>query len=174
MAETEKGLLTVGYRTRDIVILGLLLLTVLVLVFFSCQKRDLDRQYVWKSDKPVSAALYGHKGELSADRIRSLLSKVMDPELNVSITDLGLIRDISVKGNSAHIVMTLTVPTCPLAKDIIESVRAALFSYPGVREARLDLTFDPPWSWEDTRPGLREELIMRMRAEKGLAEGGSR
>ena len=156
------------------IIFILLIIIVAVLIVMSIPRGKLKSSYEWKSDRPASEALYGHKGELSADIVRTLLSQVMDPELHVSITDLGLIRDISVKGNSAHIIMTLTVPTCPFAKDIIESVRTALFSHPGVREARLNMTFDPPWSWEDTRPGLREELIMRMRAEKGLAEGGSR
>ncbi len=74
----------------------------------------------------------------------------MDPELNISITDLGLVYDVKVdKKNKVFIKMTLTTIGCPLFNLIEQEVKSKLDEM-GVTEndIKMELTFDPPWSME--------------------------
>lgn len=67
------------------------------------------------------------------------LRKVLDPELRISVVDLGLIYDVKIKKNNVEIVYTLTTPGCPLSEVIEMLIKAEI---PG---AKTTLTFDPPW-----------------------------
>ncbi len=87
---------------------------------------------------------------LTSEKIREVLQDVNDPELNISIVDLGLIYDVEVKNNNkVKITMTLTTIGCPLFSLIEAEVRNKLQSL-GIEDKNieLDLTFDPPWSME--------------------------
>lgn len=77
------------------------------------------------------------------------LKNVPDPELGISIVDLGLVYDVKAdkKGN-VTVLMTLTTMGCPLFELIEEPVRAELGKIKGVKKVTVDLTFDPPWSVE--------------------------
>ena len=82
--------------------------------------------------------------------IRLALKQVFDPEIPVNIVDLGLVYDIvtgeaSEQGVPVTVVMTLTAPNCPLADEVVEDARIAVSQVPGVAEAVIRLTFDPPW-----------------------------
>ena len=87
----------------------------------------------------------------------------MDPELNVSIVDLGLIYKITIPKNKVHILMTLTTPGCPLAGMFDALVRNALLDIPGLRvkqDVEIELTFDPPWTTDMMTEEVRAELGM--------------
>ena len=76
------------------------------------------------------------------------LEPVQDPELNIGIVALGLVYDVEVQGDhSDHVVvtMTFTSPMCPVAPMIKQSVQDALDAIPGVKKARIEITFTPPW-----------------------------
>lgn len=79
--------------------------------------------------------------------VEEKLMKVLDPELHISIFDLGLIYQVSVKKNTVEIVMTLTTLGCPLfdtiQEDIYEKVEELGVSR---NQISIELTFDPPWS----------------------------
>jgi FeS assembly SUF system protein len=76
-----------------------------------------------------------------------VLRNIYDPEIPVSIYDLGLIYDINVTDDGRAIInMTLTAPTCPIADQIVENVRAQVSDVRGVVAAEVNLVFDPPWS----------------------------
>lgn len=82
--------------------------------------------------------------------IRSKLSEVLDPELNISIVDLGLVYDIDLKNtNKITVTMTLTTLGCPLFSVIEQEVKSKLAEI-GIQKQNLDLklTFDPPWSMD--------------------------
>jgi FeS assembly SUF system protein len=81
------------------------------------------------------------------DQIIAALKKVYDPEMPVNIYELGLIYGIDVDpdGNVA-MRMTLTAPNCPVAGSLPAEAERAVRSVPGVRDVKLELTFDPPWS----------------------------
>lgn len=81
------------------------------------------------------------------DQIVAAFRKVYDPEMPVNIYELGLIYglDVDAEGN-AFIRMTLTAPNCPVAGILPGQVEQAARAVPGVKDVKLELTFDPPWS----------------------------
>lgn len=84
---------------------------------------------------------------LSKKILLNQLKNVPDPELGISIVDLGLVYDVKVdkKGN-VIVLMTLTTMGCPLFDLIAEPVKSELLKIKGVKNVSVDLTFDPPWN----------------------------
>lgn len=80
------------------------------------------------------------------DEVRDVLRGVIDPELGIDIVNLGLVYAIGVAGGRVDVVMTLTVPGCPMHATIVRDVEHALRSLAWVREADVRLTFEPRWS----------------------------
>ena len=87
--------------------------------------------------------------KLTAGLIKNKLTEVMDPELNVSIIDLGLVYKTKINKNKVKIIMTLTTIGCPLFSLIEQQVKEKIREL-GVKEGdiSLELTFDPPWTME--------------------------
>jgi len=81
--------------------------------------------------------------------IKNKLKQVLDPELGISIVDLGLIYEIKIEKEKVKIAMTLTTIGCPLFSLIEEEVKNRLKEL-GLKEEdiKLELTFDPPWTLE--------------------------
>ena len=78
--------------------------------------------------------------------IVQVLKGIYDPEIPVNIYDLGLIYEVEVDDDHiAHIAMTLTAPSCPMAEDPFEEVKYKIGGTRGVKECDLKLTFSPPW-----------------------------
>jgi metal-sulfur cluster biosynthetic enzyme len=73
------------------------------------------------------------------------LKEVYDPELGISVYDLGLIYKILPLDDIVNIRMTLTTPGCPLHDSIISAVEHAVLSIPGVKIASVDLVWEPAW-----------------------------
>jgi metal-sulfur cluster biosynthetic enzyme len=84
---------------------------------------------------------------VSQKKIMDSLSDIMDPEIHISIVDLGLIYKVKIQDESIHILMTLTTVGCPLFSQIEMEMKQKL-SELGFRNEniKLELTFDPPWS----------------------------
>lgn len=86
----------------------------------------------------------------SKEKILDALTEVLDPELNISIVDLGLVYEthISEEGK-VKLIMTLTTIGCPLFATIEQEINSKLKEI-GIEEKdiELELTFDPPWSIE--------------------------
>ena len=91
--------------------------------------------------------------------VRRALRQVKDPEINLSIVDLGLVYDIEV-GEDGHVVvkMTLTSPGCPSGPEIISDVDRTVRSLEGVTEATVDLVWEPYWTPERIDPKVRAFL----------------
>ncbi|KKP53055.1 MAG: hypothetical protein UR42_C0001G0022 [Candidatus Roizmanbacteria bacterium GW2011_GWA2_33_33] len=87
--------------------------------------------------------------KLTAKQIKTKLTEVMDPELNISIVDLGLVYEVKITKNKVHVIMTLTTIGCPLFATIEAQVKDKIKEL-GINEkdVTLELTFDPPWSME--------------------------
>lgn len=80
------------------------------------------------------------------ERIVDVLKTVYDPEIPVDIYNLGLIYRIDLHEDGIlEVDMTLTAPNCPAADFIVEDVRTKLEGIEGVKDARVDLVFDPEW-----------------------------
>ncbi len=74
------------------------------------------------------------------------IKTVFDPEIPVNIYDLGLIYDISItQENEVVVLMTLTAPGCPEAGVLPGQVEQAIREIEGVTDAKVILTFSPPW-----------------------------
>ena len=84
--------------------------------------------------------------ESLADLIVKKLNEIYDPEIPVSIYELGLIYDVRInKKNNVKIIMTLTSPACPVAESLPEEVREEVEKISGVNTVSVDITFEPPW-----------------------------
>ncbi len=92
------------------------------------------------------------------DKIRKALEKVMDPELGVSIVDLGLIYDVRYEKGEAEVEMTLTSPGCPLAPEIDNKIKEALKNVTEIKKLRVELVWDPPWSRDLMSDELKAEF----------------
>ena len=86
------------------------------------------------------------------------LQPVQDPEIHISIVDLGLVYGAefgeSPKGPSVKVRMSLTSPACPYGPMLLASVHTALTKLPGIKDVDVDLTFVPGW---DPRTMATEE-----------------
>ncbi len=82
---------------------------------------------------------------LEAEIVKTLKT-IFDPEIPVNIYDLGLIYSIDVDDDKrVEVKMTLTAPNCPMADDLLNEVHIKTNSVEGVKSAKINLIFDPPW-----------------------------
>ncbi|WP_135605274.1 metal-sulfur cluster assembly factor [Methanococcoides sp. NM1] len=83
---------------------------------------------------------------VTKEDVMEVLKKCYDPEIPINIVDLGLVYDVDVEGDRAHIKMTLTTPGCPMAAMIVDNVRQKVESIDGIKKAEVELVWDPPWT----------------------------
>ena len=82
-------------------------------------------------------------------RIIAALKSVFDPEIPVNIYDLGLIYNIKIyPDNTVFVLMTLTAPGCPVAGSLPQEAENAVRDVEGVADARVELTFEPPYTMD--------------------------
>tara|TARA_Y100001978_G_C23567749_1_gene372529 strand:- start:246 stop:563 length:318 start_codon:yes stop_codon:yes gene_type:complete len=85
--------------------------------------------------------------EKLSDQIIGALDEIYDPEIPVSIYELGLIYDVRInKEKEVQIIMTLTSPSCPVAESLPEEVKLEVEKISGVKSAKVEITFEPPWN----------------------------
>lgn len=86
---------------------------------------------------------------VNESEIMESLREVEDPEMKISVTELGLIYAIRIEesddGTHAEIDMTLTSPGCPVAPEIMAAVHRSALATEGVDSVHVNLTFSPPW-----------------------------
>ncbi len=98
---------------------------------------------------------------VSKEEIHAVLKTIPDPELGISIMDLGLIYDVEMNaGGNVKILMTLTTMGCPLFSLISEPIKQEIAKLSGVKQVEVELTFDPPWSMEKMSQEAKENLGM--------------
>ncbi len=103
------------------------------------------------------------KKEINLEELKEEVIKVLkmcyDPEIPVNIFDLGLIYDVKVATNGdVLVIMTLTSPACPVAGSLPIEVQEKLREHPMVNDARVEITFDPPWSLDRMSEEAKLEL----------------
>ncbi len=97
-------------------------------------------------DEPKASALSQAELDNLTDNLITALKTVFDPEIPVDIYELGLIYKVDVNDDRDVVVeMTLTAPGCPVAGEMPGWVEDAVKTVEGVRSARANLVFDPPW-----------------------------
>ncbi|MCT4629800.1 DUF59 domain-containing protein [Winogradskyella sp.] len=95
------------------------------------------------------------------DKIVRVLKSIFDPEIPVDIYELGLIYDVFVNEDyEVKILMTLTTPNCPVAETLPLEVEEKVKSINEVKDAEVEITFDPPWSQDLMSEEAKLELGM--------------
>lgn len=93
------------------------------------------------------------------EQVRGKLDLVLDPELGISIVELGLIYGISVdKEGKCIITMTLTTMGCPLFGQIQKEIEDRVMELDTIEDVETALTFDPPWTIEKMTPEAKIQL----------------
>ena len=96
-----------------------------------------------------------------AEKIVRVIKTIFDPEIPVDIYELGLIYDVFVNEDyGVKILMTLTTPNCPVAESLPMEVEDKVKSIAIVKSAKVEITFDPPWTQELMSEEAKLELGM--------------
>ncbi len=98
--------------------------------------------------------------QITLEKVHNVLKTFYDPELPVSILDLGLIYNIEVDGDVVNVVMTLTARGCPMTRKISADVKSKLEALPEVSRANVEIVWDPQWTPEMISPEGRRILGM--------------
>ena len=93
------------------------------------------------------------------EKVVKVLKTIYDPEIPVDIYELGLIYDVFLnEENDVKILMTLTIPNCPVAESLPQEVKDKVAEIKGVKSAEIEMTFDPAW----TRDLMSEEAKLEL------------
>jgi FeS assembly SUF system protein len=97
--------------------------------------------------------------ERTRNAVIDVLRSCYDPEIPVNIYELGLVYDVSVEdGGAVTIQMTLTSPACPVAGSLPGEVQSRVAAVPDVKQVRVDLVWDPPWTPERMSEAAKVQL----------------
>jgi FeS assembly SUF system protein len=95
------------------------------------------------------------------EQVVEALRNIFDPEIPVNIYDLGLIYGIDLDAEGAvKLQMTLTAPGCPVAQTFPGTVESAIKAVPGVKDAAVELVWEPPWSTDRMTEAAKLQLGM--------------
>ena len=92
------------------------------------------------------------------EKVIEEIKKIYDPEIPVNIYELGLIYDVVINKDHVKIKMTLTTPNCPVADSLPKEVEDKVKLLGEVSDAKVELTFEPPW----TRDLMSEEAKLEL------------
>jgi FeS assembly SUF system protein len=93
------------------------------------------------------------------EKIVEVIKTIYDPEIPVDIYELGLIYDVFVNEDTdVKVLMTLTSPNCPVAETLPMEVEEKIRSIEGVRNAEVEITFDPTWTQDMMSEEAKLEL----------------
>lgn len=95
---------------------------------------------------------------ITQDQIIDALKECYDPEVPVSIVDLGLIYDIKIIDSRVDITMTLTSPGCPASSMISQNVRNRVLQIPEVKDADVRIVWEPAWTPARMSEEAKEKL----------------
>ncbi len=97
---------------------------------------------------------------ITSEELIEKLIPVQDPEIHMSIVDLGLVYGAKIDDDGmVEVTMTLTTPACPLGPLLIGQIQDTLMDVPGVKDVNVDITFSPPW---DPRTMASDEIRMQL------------
>lgn len=86
--------------------------------------------------------------ELRPEHVWTALKDVLDPELPISIVDMGLVYDVRVDGSRVELDVTFTATACPCVEFIQQDIRDRLAAEPAIDQVEIQIVWDPPWTKE--------------------------
>ena len=96
---------------------------------------------------------------VTSEAIRNSLKQCMDPEVPINIVDMGLIYGIDISENDdVNIKMTMTTQGCPLHETIVQDVTRYVKKVPGVKNVKVDIVWNPPWSMDKMSDAAKSAL----------------
>ena len=96
---------------------------------------------------------------ITIDQVRSSLKQCMDPEVPLSIVDMGLVYGIDISDNNdVNIKMTMTTKGCPLHETMVDDVKRYTRKVIGVNDVNVDIVWDPPWSMDRMSPEAKSMM----------------
>ena len=95
---------------------------------------------------------------VTKEQVYEALQDCYDPEIPVNIVDLGLVYDVEVADDTVEVKMTLTAPGCGMGGMIAANAESLIREIPGVKEASVDLVWDPPWDPSRISEEARQKL----------------
>jgi metal-sulfur cluster biosynthetic enzyme len=95
---------------------------------------------------------------VSEEQVYDVLRECYDPELPVNIVDLGLVYAVKLEGAIVSVRMTLTAPGCRLGSRIAQEIEDKLLAIPGVKDAAIEIVWDPPWTPAMMSAAARKQL----------------
>ncbi|GCE05581.1 metal-sulfur cluster assembly factor [Dictyobacter aurantiacus] len=100
--------------------------------------------------------------EINEAELMDALRECYDPEIPVNIVDLGLVYglDINNETGNVDVTMTLTALGCPMAGEVMSEVEMRVRQVENVKNCKVELTFDPPWSPDRMTEDAKWELGM--------------
>ncbi|HYD40247.1 MAG TPA: putative Fe-S cluster assembly protein SufT [Anaeromyxobacter sp.] len=114
--------------------------------------RDADAlgpKFEEEARRAAEAAAARGDGPFDEAKVWDALKDVYDPEIPANIVELGLVYHVASEpvegGHRVLVHMTLTAPGCGIGPVLVDDVRRKLLGTPGVKEAEVELVFDPPW-----------------------------
>lgn len=124
-----------------------------------------DADAIGKERPDVGADEGPEDGPVKEERLWNVLRSVYDPEIPVNVVELGLIYDLRIEphpdgGSRVAVKMTLTAPGCGMGGVIAQEAKNQLESVRGVREADVEVVFDPPWNRDMMTEAAKLQLGM--------------
>ena len=95
---------------------------------------------------------------VTKEQVYEALQDCYDPEIPVIIVDLGLVYDVEVEDDAVAVKMTLTAPGCGMGGMIASNAQSLIMEIPGVKEANVDLVWEPPWDPSRISEEARQKL----------------
>ncbi len=110
------------------------------------------------SDQVPHDASSPESGSALDARVLDALREVIDPEIGLNVVDLGLVYGIDVEDGRVLVRLTMTTPACPLGEEIALDAAGRVRALEGVREAAIELVWEPPWTPERMSASAKEQL----------------
>ena len=95
---------------------------------------------------------------LTKEKVLEALSNVYYPEIPIDIVNLGLVYDVEIDGDVVNLKMTMTSPGCPSAREIILESQTLVSELDEVKEANVEVVWDPPWTPEKMSDEARASM----------------
>ena len=85
-------------------------------------------------------------GATADDDIWEAMKDVDDPELGINIVDLGLVYEVGIQGDTAHVTYTLTTMGCPIGPLIEQQIKQMIEPIEGIEHVEAEMVLSPPWT----------------------------